>query len=111
MCGALARPTERPRVGYDGVMNEAQLEARFRQAVRSAGGLIEKLAPTSAGVPDRLVLMPGGRMFLVELKADGGSLRPIQRHWHERAAALGTEVIVLRGLPAVLSWVQAEAQP
>lgn len=84
---------------------EARLEARFRSRVRGAGGIVVKLAPTVRGIPDRLVLLPGGRMHLVELKTSSGVLSPAQRAWHNRAHALGTPVTVLYGPDEVDEWV------
>ena len=83
---------------------ESRLETFFRTAVRRAGGISFKLAPTEAGVPDRLVLFPGGRMYLVELKTEAGRVSPIQRVWHNRAAELGCTVVVLAGWEAVALW-------
>ena len=56
-----------------------------------------KLAPTVAGVPDRLAIWPGGRVEFVELKTAKGKLRPIQEIWHSRVAKLGINVVVLQG--------------
>lgn len=86
---------------------EASLEAYFRRAVRSAGGMLIKLAPTERGVPDRMVLLPGGVLALVELKASGGRLSAIQQVWHTRAAELGTEVVVLTGRSQIDEWVRS----
>lgn len=85
---------------------ESNLETFFSTAVRRAGGSSIKLAPLVAGTPDRLVLLPGGRMFLVELKAPDGRLSPVQREWHRRAFRLGTAVVVLRGRTEVLDWIE-----
>lgn len=85
---------------------EAALERFFRQRVRVLGGYTFKLAPTEPGVPDRLVLLPGGRIYLVELKADRGTLRPAQVEWHKRAARLGTQVYTLYGRTGVLEWIR-----
>ena len=84
---------------------EASLEAYFRKSVKEKlGGHVVKLAPTEKGVPDRLVMLPGGRLVLVELKADGGRLSPAQEYWHERAKDLGTEVVVLEGRGQIHQW-------
>lgn len=72
------------------------------------GGETYKIAPLHAGNPDRLVMLPGGRMFLVELKAEGGALSPIQILWHERAAQLGTTVVVLTGTREVDEWLRTQ---
>lgn len=96
---APARPTAtRPEL-------EASLEAYFRRAVRTAGGLIYKVAPTVRGLPDRLVVLPGGVMALVELKAVGGRLSPIQEHLHAELAAIGSPVVVLTGREQINSWI------
>ena len=86
-------------------LRESQIEAHFRKLVRTMGGVTEKLAPISAGMPDRLVIFQPGRIYLVELKADHGALRDIQKVWHERAAARGVHVVVLKGLEEARDWV------
>ena len=85
---------------------EAQLETIFRDRVRSLGGLAIKMAPTERGVPDRMAVMPGGRIYLVELKTETGVLSPIQRHWHDRLAERDVGVVVLRGEGGVKEWVR-----
>lgn len=85
---------------------ESSLEAFFRRRVRLAGGYTIKLAPTEAGVPDRLVLMPGGKMYLVELKAHGGQVSTIQRVVHERLRHYGTYVWVLTGRAEIIDWIR-----
>jgi hypothetical protein len=89
---------------------ESALEQRFFKLVREAGGIAIKLMPTHAGVPDRLVLWPGGRSALVELKTETGSVSKVQKVWHERAAALGHPVTVLRGMAEVKKWVAEQAE-
>ncbi len=87
-------------------MREAQLETRFRRGVRAAGGVVVKLAPTTRGVPDRLVLMPGGRLTLVELKTTTGRLSAAQTAWHAAAEARGVIVEVLRGADELDAWIE-----
>jgi hypothetical protein len=87
---------------------EANLEDWFRDKVRKlTGGMIIKLAPMQAGIPDRLVMLPGGHLYLVELKVAGGGLSEIQRHWHARLARLGIKVVVLTGRDECLTWITA----
>ena len=53
-------------------MREKQIEQALVKAVRKRGGIALKfVSPGMAGVPDRLVLFPGGRMAFVEVKAPG----------------------------------------
>jgi hypothetical protein len=85
-------------------MLEAAVESAFNRKVRAAGGMVVKMAPTVAGVPDRLVLHDG-RMFLVELKTETGQLSRIQHVWHAKALAIGVPVAVLHGTKEVDTWV------
>lgn len=87
---------------------ESQLEEKFRTAVRSLlRGRTIKIAPTEKGAPDRLVLLPGGKIELVELKTDAGRISPAQRLWHDRAKLLGTTVHVIVGETGLLEWVSS----
>lgn len=85
---------------------ESSLEERFRFAIRSRGGRLYKLAPTDKGIPDRLVLLPQGRMYLVELKTTTGRLSPKQKHIHAQAQELGTTVVTLYGRHEIDEWVE-----
>lgn len=87
-------------------MRESSLERGFRKRVRALGGYTVKMFSTEVGVPDRLVMMPGGRMYLVELKTDGYEVSDVQRVFHQRMAALGITVVVLRDTPEVVAWLR-----
>lgn len=87
---------------------ESAHEAYLRKKVRLAGGRVYKLIATERGMPDRLVLLPGGRMFLVELKTLTGSTQALQTVWHGKAAALGTKVAVLPGRLHIDNWLREQ---
>lgn len=87
-------------------MSEAALEAFFAARVKHLGWYSIKVAPTDAGAPDRMVLLPGGVIRLVELKTCKGQLSLVQQCWHDRAKALGTEVVVLYGPEHVIRWLR-----
>ena len=77
-------------------MREKTIEQKFRAAVKAAGGLAVKFAsPGFDGVPDRLALLPGGRMAFVEVKAPGEKPRPLQEARHRLFRRLGFKVYVL----------------
>ena len=76
-------------------MREKDIERMLIDAVRKAGGIAPKLVcPGLDGMPDRLVLMPGGRAGFVELKAPGKTPRPLQRRRIRELKELGFTVCV-----------------
>jgi len=71
-------------------MRESRLERNFRLAVKAIGGEAPKwVSPGNRGVPDRIVILPGGRTVYVELKAPGRPLTPLQRKWKQKLEQLG----------------------
>ena len=52
-------------------------------------------SPGFDGMPDRLVLLPGGKCGFVEVKAPGKKPRALQRVRHEMLKGLGFKVYVL----------------
>ena len=77
-------------------MRERDLESMLMRNTRRLGGLALKfVSPGTDGVPDRLVLLPGGRMCFVEVKAPGKAPRPLQVARHKQLRALGFQVYVL----------------
>ena len=77
-------------------MPEKQLEYLFLTEVRSVGGMALKfVSPGFAGVPDRLVLIPDGKVGFVEVKAPGKHPRPLQMARHKQLRKLGFKVYVL----------------
>lgn len=83
--------------GMDGVtMREKQIEQKLAAAVKTAGGIAPKfISPGYDGMPDRLLLFPGGQMAFVEVKATGKHPRPLQTARHEMLRRLGYRVYVL----------------
>lgn len=77
-------------------MREKTIEQKFRAAVKAVGGLALKFtSPSFDGVPDRLALLPGGKMAFVEVKAPGEKPRPLQLARHRLLRRLGFKVYVL----------------
>lgn len=79
-------------------MLEKTLENQLRQAVEKAGGLCLKwTCPGRRGVPDRMILFPGGVLVFVELKRPSEKVKAqsLQDWWHSklRQYGFGVEVI------------------
>jgi len=74
-------------------LRESVIERNLVTEVKKRGGLAVKfVSPGLDGVPDRLVLFPGGKMAFVELKAPGKNMRPIQEKRARQLTALGFRV-------------------
>ena len=77
-------------------MRERDIEAYLRDQIKRLGGIAYKfVSPGNAGVPDRLVLLPAGRVAFVELKAPGKQPTPLQLRQQKRIAGLGFKVLVI----------------
>lgn len=77
-------------------MREKALERKLTQMVRVMGGIAPKfVSPGFDGMPDRLVLLPGGSCGFVEVKRYGEKPRPLQEVRHGMLRRLGFKVYVL----------------
>lgn len=80
-------------------MRETEIEKYLTAQVKKAGGWALKfISPGVSGVPDRIVLLPGGQMFFVELKRPGVKARPLQQAVHRKLEHLGFTVYVIDSL-------------
>ena len=70
---------------------EKDIEKKLVDIVRSHGGLCLKwVCPGWSGVPDRIILLPGGQVIFAEVKRPkGGKLSELQKYWGERLRSLG----------------------
>ena len=74
-------------------MLERDVEKALVSAAKKAGGIAPKFtSPGTAGMPDRLVILPEGKVCFVELKAPGQKPRPIQTRQMDRLTQLGCMV-------------------
>lgn len=74
-------------------MKEKHIETRLVNAVRSQGGMCPKfVSPGTDGVPDRIILLTGGRIAFAETKAPGKKMRPLQVKRKGQLEALGFRV-------------------
>ena len=93
-------------------MRERQIEQRLTQAVRKRQGLCPKwVSPGLDGVPDRIILLPDGRIAFAELKAPGRPLRPLQRRRKAQLEALGFRVYVIDNLEQIGGVLDALSAP
>lgn len=75
---------------------EKDVEAYFGRVVKKHGGYAFKwVSPGSRGIPDRIVLLPGGRIYFVELKRPDGRPSELQKAWAKKIRPLGFTVFFL----------------
>jgi hypothetical protein len=73
--------------------SEKTTEAYLRDRVKALGGKAYKwVSPGCAGVPDRIVIFPGGRAVFVELKSEGMTSTGQQKKRQAELRALGCTV-------------------
>ena len=78
------------------IMREKQIEQELVKATKNMGGIAPKFeSPGFDGMPDRIVLLPGGHIGFVEVKAPGEKPRPLQLSRHGLLRRLGFKVFVL----------------
>lgn len=76
-------------------MREAKIENKLKIKIENIGGKCLKfVSPGTAGVPDRICLFPGGKVFFVETKAPGKKPRPLQKKRHEELKRMGFKVYI-----------------
>lgn len=73
--------------------SEKTTEAYLRSEIKKLGGAAYKfVSPGNAGVPDRMICLPGGRVFFAELKSEGKKSTPKQIQQQNKLRALGFTV-------------------
>ena len=94
-------------------MLEKTVEAYLVERVRALGGTAYKFtSPARASVPDRIVVLPPGRIFFIEVKRPGGKLTRGQERGHEHLRRLGADVRVLDSIGAINAFLnEVETAP
>lgn len=83
-------------------MRESKIEHALVVAARKFGGDAYKwMSPARRGVPDRIVILPGGVICFVEVKAPGRRPSPLQSFELGALATLGCNVAVVDSVAAV----------
>ena len=86
---------------------EKDTEQWLRKKVEQMGGMAYKFtSPGNAGVPDRLVVFPGGLIYFVELKTSKGSVKPIQKWQQDKLRAMGCHVVTIYGMDEARAFIE-----
>lgn len=87
-------------------MEESRIERRLKSVTERLGGRALKfISPGMRGVPDRIILLPGGRIAFVETKAPGKPLEPLQRKRKAELEAMGFKVYKIDSLEDIENFI------
>jgi len=75
-----------------------------RRAIEHGGKAYKWVSPGHVGVADRIVMLPGGRVWVVELKTVKGRLSPLQKIFAADMRRMGINYIVIRSKEEVDQW-------
>lgn len=80
-------------------MLEKDIEAWLNKQIEKMGGIAYKfVSPGNPGVPDRIYILPDGRVWFVELKQQFGRVANIQKWQRQRLQDLGCNYRLVRGM-------------
>lgn len=97
-CYTLNHSSLKPKKIY----SEKYLETKFREAIKKLGGVALKFhSPWDTGRTDRFACLPGGRIYLVEIKTTGKTLSDKQKVRKEEMEVLGFRVFVIDDLKSL----------
>lgn len=88
------------------LLQESKIEKKLKEEIELIGGKALKfISPGMSGVPDRIVLLPHGRIIFVELKAPGKKLEVLQRYRAKQLKELGFRVECIDSIEGVKALV------
>lgn len=80
-------------------MLEKDIEAWLGKQIKRLGGLSFKFAsPGNPGVPDRIFVLPNGKVWFVELKQQLGKVAKVQKWQRERFISMGCNYRLVKGM-------------
>ena len=87
-------------------MKERDIEMYLRIRIKALGGTAYKfVSPGHAGVADRIVCLPGGVVWFIEVKAPDGKLSPLQKLFGRRMEELSMNYRVVWSREDVDAWL------
>ena len=88
-------------------MLEKDIEAWLNKQIEKMGGIAYKfVSPGNPGVPDRIYILPDGKVWFVELKQQFGRIANIQKWQRQRLLEMGCNYRLVRGMDDAKAFVQ-----
>ena len=109
--GAVPRRAGLREIKETKFMRERDVEQKLRSEVEKRGGRCFKFLSSVSGVPDRILLLPGGWVFFVELKKEGEKPRKLQEVQMRKIRELGFRVRVVdseQGIQELMREIEEE---
>lgn len=86
---------------------EKDIERYVKHEIEKLGGRCLKwVCPGNAGVPDRIVMLPGGWIWFAEFKDEHYAPTPLQEWWGMELDRLGENWFIIRGMSDARAFVQ-----
>lgn len=86
--------------------SERYIEELLIKEVKNLGGAALKFtSPGNAGVPDRIVLMPPGKLYFVELKSSSGKQSKLQAFWQKVLERMGFKYYLINSPEGVKDFI------
>lgn len=90
-------------------MSEKEIENYLVRKIKIKKGIAYKFtSPGNSGVPDRICMLPNGKLFFVELKSPGKKPRALQVNQIRKITNLGQRVYVVDSKETVDSILEDE---
>ena len=90
-------------------MNEKLIERKLREGVKRKGGLALKfVSPGFTGVPDRIILLPSGKICFAEIKTTGEEPTPRQQLVIEQFRDFGFQVEIIDSQESLTNFLTDE---
>ena len=77
-----------------------------KQVERMGGKFMKFTSPGNDGVPDRIAILPGGRVWFVELKREGEKPTAVQKWQLEQLRKMGCNVALITGKQEARAWIR-----
>lgn len=91
------------------IESEKVLEKKLVKWIKEAGGKCIKLSSQfNTGLPDRMIMLPGGHIFYCELKSTGKKPTKMQEVLHNEIRALGFRVYIVDSTDELSEMLKAE---
>lgn len=86
---------------------ESKIEVWLNDQIKKLGGRSYKfVSPGNPGVPDRIYLLPDGRIYFVELKRVIGKLSSVQLWQREQFKLMGCDYRVIYGMEQAKEFIK-----